>query len=1408
MIKKAKKSVAVGLSVALAVTSVNIPVNSASAAAKKAKLSATKKTLTAGKSTTLTLKTNKKKAKTIKSINAKYVKVSTSKKSVATVKKVSKKSKFTGVKVTAKKAGKSTITVKVTKGTYKGTYKCTVTVKKKASATKAPTQKPTEAPTATPEVTVEPTQVPTQEPTAEPATSPSITAEPTIKAAKVEGKVTNSIADYENTVLANQTANVRFKVTDASGNALKNETVTITLETDDAPNAGYSYGLDGENKKVAVVTTDAEGYAKVVLAPKDDYSAAPEKAVASYKLTASCNSDETVKSSVKVSIGAIVYQIKDTGFSVQDITADGNKKVATNAGTTVRTQNTHDLAGRSVNYVSTQQVSATGEDHSAKFNTEVGISLPGTKDVDTTASKYVQGISFNSGKYHTYADTNKDIDFKIKDMNSVAYATLYFDNITASKYTKITVSAYKTVNGNKVLNKLQEWSDYKTNGQGLQIGNDILKTYEGVRININSAGQVNTKQNDGFNVKDLTYVYDTAKATTRVVKTLSSAKVTWEAANPVYSTEAEFTDSMITGSILKADETATYSVPVFPYVGNGIITVYNKNKEVVRYYAVPTENRQTGTDSITGKPVYANVNTIVSTATPYLISQDEAKTINPGTIKQDGNVVTVDSTKSGTQFLKGTITSDDKNLVLDAKNSEVYTSVMWNPVENKAVTSDVNTFYALEGQKVDVIAQLVDKNGNKETINGVGIEFSDKNGAVAKDEKQYGNNYGDKATAALNKSTYYATKGYNGYATVTDITNPNASGVGQTDKNGQVKLTLEGTDAVDLIGLTAKSTDSRYNVVLTIGNTTVTEAELYWARVSIKYHDKIGTGDTWASTSDNNGLTTVATTNYDVNDAWEVGTFVDLTVPNITGKYAPIVAANQYGFSLAATSGIKIGVKAGEESEGTVAPSSTVNGMAEVSTTKGGEGEIINTIDKNSVSSDVTFKLMWANEIKGVGYGNTSADEKMTINYKFGSDTIQTTSIDAMGTYGVVGETKLAFVKVSSLFGDIAKADRTVEFTIPSNVNAVFDENTALAFRGSSDYEMKEVAGKGTLGTDAKVVTVKTDANGIAVVAIKATDAANVKLTASLLKDTTAGEYDSTGAKCDATYTFRNVDTLVPDLGTYKDGSYKITYTDNSITLVFNEEILATSAVKDIFKVEYAADGTTYDPYTNSIKDVKVDGKKVTISYATDVFRGHSDKSKVKVTIAPKVADTDISGLVKGVQYTLTSKTGSTLEDVIEFSYGAAATSKKAADIADDVAATAIVAKFKTATFENYETGAKAAYEAAGATVTSKVDAKLAAASLATKAQFDSEYTTLKTASTDLTATNYTTKTKIADIETALQTDLTGYSDVDVTVEGVKGTATVDYDAANLKTGNVVTITVKVKTAKTNMSLVKKVTIA
>lgn len=260
MIKKAKKSVAIGLSVALAVTSVNIPVDSASAAAKKAKLSATKKTLTAGKSTTLTLKTNKKKAKTIKTIKAKYVKVSTSKKSVATVKKVSKKSKVTGIKVTAKKAGTATITVKVTKGTYKGTYKCKVTVKKKASATKKPTQKPTEVPTATPEVTVEPTVEPTTTPviTAEPATTPAITAEPATTPAITATPEVKSVVTKADDVLKDGKT---FKVSLSLETALKADDLkdtTIKLTKGSTVVTGKFANLDASGKAVYEIADDAD----------------------------------------------------------------------------------------------------------------------------------------------------------------------------------------------------------------------------------------------------------------------------------------------------------------------------------------------------------------------------------------------------------------------------------------------------------------------------------------------------------------------------------------------------------------------------------------------------------------------------------------------------------------------------------------------------------------------------------------------------------------------------------------------------------------------------------------------------------------------------------------------------------------------------------------------------------------------------------------------------------------------------------------------------------------------------------------------------------------------------------------------------------------------------------------------
>lgn len=372
MIKKAKKSVAVGLSVALAVTSVNIPTNSASAAAKKAKLSATKKTITAGKSSTLTLKTNKKKSTVIKSIVTKYVKVSTSKSSVATVKKVTKTTKVkgkkvtkvTGIKVTAKKAGKATITVKVTKGTYKGTYKCAVTVKAKPKATTTPTEEPTEEPTQ------EPTEEPTQEPTVEPATTPAITVEPATTPAITEEPIA--------------TPEVKATVTKASnitkeGNVLQ---VLLSFENDVTEAA-----LKDTTITLTGAKTVTAKFAKIDATGKAVYEIVDEA-----DIKALTPGDTTANGSYKVTSASEVLVLKD-------ISAEYEEALAGNA-----------VAG----YVTT--LATNGTDYVAVPNATV--TIDGGQSVKTDANGYYKVASVNgSKKISVKADSFIDSDVKRVSVN-------------------------------------------------------------------------------------------------------------------------------------------------------------------------------------------------------------------------------------------------------------------------------------------------------------------------------------------------------------------------------------------------------------------------------------------------------------------------------------------------------------------------------------------------------------------------------------------------------------------------------------------------------------------------------------------------------------------------------------------------------------------------------------------------------------------------------------------------------------------------------------------------------------------------------------------------------------------------------------------------------------------------------
>lgn len=190
MHKNVKGAIAKGLVVTLALSLFGIQAP-ASSAAKKPKLSTKKVALTVKKS-------KKVKIKNVKAKKVKKLTVTSSKKKVAAVKKNGK----TAFTITGKKAGKATVTAKITlKGKKKATsLKVKVTVKAAPQPTTAPAPTTT-APVVTPTAT--PTTAPTKAPTAEPSASPS-GPQPDYTAAPNAGekRITNT-SNIENPIISN-----------------------------------------------------------------------------------------------------------------------------------------------------------------------------------------------------------------------------------------------------------------------------------------------------------------------------------------------------------------------------------------------------------------------------------------------------------------------------------------------------------------------------------------------------------------------------------------------------------------------------------------------------------------------------------------------------------------------------------------------------------------------------------------------------------------------------------------------------------------------------------------------------------------------------------------------------------------------------------------------------------------------------------------------------------------------------------------------------------------------------------------------------------------------------------------------------------------------------------------------------
>ena len=986
-------------------------------------------------------------------------------------------------------------------------------------------------------------------------------------------------------------------VTDEQGNPVANDDVVITFAKDPAASAVKDYTI-ASNK---VQKTNEKGIATFVASPLNSSAKNNDSdylGTYDYKVTDASGNIST-KGKLKVATVSYTSSEQYTKHWWETVSNDviglnGSKLAMLETSESSKLHNslgyayTTNILGNNTAYVSSQQVSTSGKDHTVGFKTAVYLNVPKATNDESKATKYVQDVKATSGTYGTYDSKKKEIKYDITDFSNVDYATLHFNNLSLSQYTKATVAACDK-DGNVKKTLATYGSNTKAFSQknfGLQIQKADLN-YDGatqIIVSIESKGQVDPKNNAGFDIENLTYVYKNQGTVASEQKALDSVKVKWEQVTPVYSAEANVSTTVKTAVEQLAGanyEKVTAMIPVFPYVGNAIIKCYDKNNVLKKYFTAATKND--------GK----NVN-IIDTATDlYEISEDEALN-SVGTVT-DGNdgTVTVDTTKSGTTFLKATLTSEDENLILDSRYNEVYTAVMWNPVVNTSVSAKTGLYGAFEGQSVTLTAQLVDKNGNPVSKSGEAISWKGTTDDI-------------------------------------DVITKEVS----TNAKGQAKYVLNSAVAGKVAyGIAAEN--SSYDVVLTVNNETVEKAEVYWVSAAIAFTNMVNndsTGTTVNTADTGNAATTVYAKSGETRmyNTQVIPAGTDFSTQysgwSINGNYSTAVNA-------AVLTGANADVDITNATVGTV--TKEADNAVTVTSTKTGSGSIVYTLNSDSkiaAGATITFTNQYNSSDKKtltlIGEGAASFDEKMTVTYVYGTEGLSISFIDAslMGTKSS-DKDKVAYIKVTDTNGNPLK-DKIVELSTASTMATLKSKDTVTALDPAT------VSGSAIAGT------VTTGADGIAAFSIvgNATiaKAYNVTVTAKVLDNDDPTKYDSTVSAVSNVYSFKADDVA------FAVTSSAIEVSDDAsgytvVTLTANENILQSSLIADQFEVTLTESGTARTFNASGIRSVKADGKKIVITLNTK--KGFETAAGNSVQVDYASADKD------SVTYAVTSTLGSTLAD-------------------------------------------------------------------------------------------------------------------------------------------------------------------
>lgn len=985
----------------------------------------------------------------------------------------------------------------------------------------------------------------------------------TVKATKdgLTSTLTNDFSsEYANTVLVSDAAIINV-VYAKDGKPVSGETVVMNITG--GTEADNHYEVKGNNTAV----TNASGVATFVIGNKNSVksSATAEVASVNYKVqvpAAGVASDATVNFAAITN--KAITDVNNHNTITTDNLVPGTNYTAANVGVGCTKTTSMDKADKdkpfdqqadNVEYVESQQVSSTGnKEHEVTMTGGYPmIYLPGSSSTVDNATKMTDEINQSSKKYNTYANDSYYYELK-EDPNKLTYATLNFDKVTLSKYTRLVVETFKdkkaaeesknpgTTGNGSIDQKIYDGEMTQSSiGYQIPLGSGYAKLC--VKVTLQSAGQVDMSKNDGYTAKNVVYVYKTQKTTTGTSVPLKNATVDWSIAATPYT--AETAVASVNG-VTKKDpaDTLTAKLPVFPYTGTAIITEYDSNNKVVAYYAVATCNN--------GK----NQNIINTNKEAYQISSDELRDKVGEIVSQNGTSVTVDSKQSGRMTLEGTVKVDGK-VIEDAELASVYTSVQWNPIP-KTTTTDSDAFVALLGQKIEVVAQLTDKNGNAVSESGHGITFkSTKLGT------RNNTNTPDSVAADEGKVT---------------VVNQIAA---KTDANGQSKMILKASAIAELLNVKAESADSQYDAKLVIAGKSTDSADLYWVDANLYFKDKVQTGFKEVTTS---AVSPAAVTvgmdiNPDAGTTWMYGVQTKGTKAQ-KGKLAgKEITINGLGITMSKSS----------SSVGTIESLADVKGAVKATSTKGGEMDIISKIDATTLTKDVTVS-----EGTFAGTGATSINKKLTISVIWKAAGLTASYVNPTGTRTTAG-TKDVYLKVTDSYG-----------------NAV--SGSAVTFK----------AADGTVSS----TPVKTNAYGIAKATVTKGTATTTTTTVSATVDGISTDtFDQTIVWVNTA----DVKTLAIDDGKNVDDTFVTNYDKDkkTVTLTFNDDVVASSVVKELFTVTYKGQSATNQLV---VKSVAVNDNVVTLTLA-DVPSLVDARDTVEVEIKATT--------VKGVEYTLTSLAGS-----------------------------------------------------------------------------------------------------------------------------------------------------------------------